>query len=696
MEFSAANGETVENFGTVLGNGAAGIEIAPGSLSNTPVVNGAATDMAAKITGAGGVLLRAAIPVINFGTIGGLAARQAGIGILGGYGVELQAGGSLTSGSAIDHRALIYGYTGVLLQGAVGTVSNFGAIEGLGSTSGEAGVLLVAGGLVDNGTPTSAGASISGYRGVAIGGGDGFVGAVNNYGTITGYGGAGVVLTYGGRVTNGAINERTARIAGAGGIELAATGTVANFGTVEGETEDGVYLQGGGLVTNGGGADRSAEIDGANGFTSTHAAATLQNFGAIQGAYSGAALLAGGRVNNGSLNNATALIEGDNGVKLYGAATLTNFGIIRGDANYGGFGVFLYGGQGVTNGAAGHSGALIQGFTGVYAYAAAPTTVTNFGTIAGLGGTAVELDIATDTLVVEGGCAFIGAVLGGGGTLDLASGDGVISNFGTAALTVSGSMAVTTFQAFGAMMVNNGATFVGAGAVTLAAGQSVIDMGVLSLGGAGTASIVSAGLIEAAGTASLTLAGAVTNTGTIAVNGGTLTVAGAVSGKGVATINSGLLDVISGFSETVTFTGTTGELELGQSQGYAGSISGFSKTGSTSLDLADIGFVSAAEATFSGTSKSGVLTVSDGTHTAHITLMGNYTKATFVASSDGRGGTTVVDPPARIASGQTGSSQAFIAAMASVGNAVAGMSAPAGEAWSVHGLMLGNPRVAAA
>jgi hypothetical protein len=40
------------------------------------------------------------------------------------------------------------------------------------------------------------------------------------------------------------------------------------------------------------------------------------------------------------------------------------------------------------------------------------------------------------------------------------------------------------------------------------------------------------------------------------------------------------------------------------------------------------------------------LHVTDGTHTANIALMGNYMASTFVASSDGRGGTLVVDPPA--------------------------------------------------
>jgi len=92
------------------------------------------------------------------------------------------------------------------------------------------------------------------------------------------------------------------------------------------------------------------------------------------------------------------------------------------------------------------------------------------------------------------------------------------------------------------------------------------------------------------------------------------------------------------FSEDVTFDqdGPTrqglsglGTLRLADSQDYCAAISGFSAKGLTALDLRDIGFVSAGEASFSGTSVEGVLTVSDGAHTARITLIGNFTK-TFV------------------------------------------------------------------
>jgi hypothetical protein len=42
----------------------------------------------------------------------------------------------------------------------------------------------------------------------------------------------------------------------------------------------------------------------------------------------------------------------------------------------------------------------------------------------------------------------------------------------------------------------------------------------------------------------------------------------------------------------------------------------------------------------------GTLKVTDGSHATNIALLGNYLASTFVASSDGYGGTSVVDQPA--------------------------------------------------
>jgi hypothetical protein len=237
----------------------------------------------------------------------------------------------------------------------------------------------------------------------------------------------------------------------------------------------------------------------------------------------------------------------------------------------------------------------------------------------------------------------------------------------------------------------SGAGALGGGQMTLinqAAGVINANKSVALTIDTGAATIVNAGLIEATGAGGLNIQSAVNNTGTLGVDVGALTVNGAVSGTGGATIKGGTLDFASGFTQNVIFKGGAGVLELAQSQSYTGKVTGFSLTGGTSLDLRDVGFVSAGEATFSGTTSSGVLTVSDGIHTAHITLIGNYTGSAFVASSDGKGGTIVVDPPA---AAQVPSTHRFVAAMAGLGVTV-GEAIHTDEPRSAHAPVLARPQ----
>jgi len=108
-------------------------------------------------------------------------------------------------------------------------------------------------------------------------------------------------------------------------------------------------------------------------------------------------------------------------------------------------------------------------------------------------------------------------------------------------------------------------------------------------------------------------------------------------------INAGAtLELGSAYAGTVTFASTTGTLKLDNSASFAGTVAGMS--GQDTLDLADINFSTLQNPTFSGTSTGGVLTVTDGSHTANIALLGNYIASTFTVSSDGHGGTFVVDP----------------------------------------------------
>ena len=65
--------------------------------------------------------------------------------------------------------------------------------------------------------------------------------------------------------------------------------------------------------------------------------------------------------------------------------------------------------------------------------------------------------------------------------------------------------------------------------------------------------------------------------------------------------------------------------------------------------MADIAFGSGTTLGYSGNSSSGTLSVTDGSHTANILLLGQYVAGNFNIASDGTGGTLVTDPPVTVA-----------------------------------------------
>ena len=97
-------------------------------------------------------------------------------------------------------------------------------------------------------------------------------------------------------------------------------------------------------------------------------------------------------------------------------------------------------------------------------------------------------------------------------------------------------------------------------------------------------------------------------------------------------------------SQSVVFAGSTGTLTLDDAQGFTGQISGMS--GADAIDLADISYGADTQVTFLGNAAGGTLTVTDGTESANIALVGDYLSSTWDLSSDGHGGVTVVDPVA--------------------------------------------------
>jgi autotransporter passenger strand-loop-strand repeat protein len=214
--------------------------------------------------------------------------------------------------------------------------------------------------------------------------------------------------------------------------------------------------------------------------------------------------------------------------------------------------------------------------------------------------------------VISGGIASDTMILGGGIQYDA----GTASNTDLAGL---GPFLGGTQVVFGSAVsstVGNGGT------------QSV------AAGGTASATTVSSfGIQYDAGTASDTvLAG-----GTQIVTSG-----GAINGE---TISAGTLELQNGAagSSTITFSGG-GTLQLDGTGAYGFLVAGFAVP--DMFDLSAINFASATKQ-YSGNTSSGTLTVGDGTHSASILLLGNYSLASFNlgAETGGATGTVVTDPP---------------------------------------------------
>ncbi len=108
-----------------------------------------------------------------------------------------------------------------------------------------------------------------------------------------------------------------------------------------------------------------------------------------------------------------------------------------------------------------------------------------------------------------------------------------------------------------------------------------------------------------------------------------------MSGNGTAIIDgSGTVDFAAASSANVVFSaGDGGTLKLEDSFHFSGTISGFN--GADAIDLTDVNSATAAVAYHENAQGTGgVLTVSDGTHAAQLSFLGNYSAANFDIVSD--------------------------------------------------------------
>jgi hypothetical protein len=213
----------------------------------------------------------------------------------------------------------------------------------------------------------------------------------------------------------------------------------------------------------------------------------------------------------------------------------------------------------------------------------------------------------------------------------------------------------------GAGVVGNGLTLNNAAGGVIEASNSLTTLDINAI------SLTNEGVLGSIDGDTLTINVAVTNTGTIESAGGDTQVNAGLSGAGKLVVDGGALTLSTGgaVAEATTFDAAGGTLQLDQATSFTGRVTGFTATGSTTFDLRDIGFNSAGEATFkeNAAKTEGTLTVTDGTNTASFILLGNFSGDTFVASSDGSGGTDVV---AEVTPGPAASPARLVAAMASM------------------------------
>ena len=444
----------------------------------------------------------------------------------------------------------------------------------------------------------------------------------------------------------------------------------------------GIALDGGRIVENDAAATWSAGdiVLGGGDATAPVHAGTLTNAGMLR--ITAAAAIGPAAGGSGVLDNAGLMIvaagAGETGID----AALVNQGVLQvvsgtlalngGGSSPGGlllvnsaamlrFGTPAPGGAGgifrITGGAYAVADTVVDGGTldlsGASAAGLAASLSLDHGGMLALG----RLDAAAGIFQLDGG-----AMLSGSGRFTVSGtaqmGDGLQSGPGTTVLdgqsSIDGAVQLDggrTLENDGTLVWNGESIVLGSGdaAATVHAGSltnvaaAVFDIaadGTIAAPGVGV--VANAGtLIRSGGTGDAVIAAGFSNSGTVAVQSGTLTLGQAVSGSGTFLIEGATLDFagIVGGGEAIQFVGGGGTLAVQAAGVFGAPVSGFA-TGDV-LDFAAVGF--AAHPTFglAAGGGGGTLTVSDGTHSVAVSLLGSFDPGGFVLGGDGHGGVLV-------------------------------------------------------
>ena len=624
---------TVNNAGVFIKSGSAATSTISTLFNNSGTVNvqsgtlslaGGGTDVGATYQGAGTVnfsggtrTLDAASSITTNATFsGGQTTVNGGTGT----GLLTVTGGTATFNGAVTAGALAQSGSGLLNGSGTLTVTGLSTLSGgresgSGTTNAQGGAAL------------STGFSLDGGRTLQLGGTSTATGTnvqINlNGGTDPGSG----TLT----IANGAsFNDQTTSsglsifTVNQGGTDTGATATVNNAG---------VFIKSGSAATS--------------------TISTLFNNSGTMNVQSGTLSLAGGGTDVGATYQGAGTVNFSGGTRTLDAASsiTTNATFSGGQTTVnGGTGTGLLtvtGGTATFNGAV-TAGALAQSGSGLL-NGSGTLTVTGLSTLSG------GRESGSGTTNAQGGAALsTGFSLDGGRTLQLggtstATGTNVQINLnggtdpGSGTLTIANGASFndqTTSSGLSIFTVNQGGTDTGATAAVNNAGVFIKS------GSAATSTISTAfnntGMVDVqAGT--LELAGVLTNTGVLHADGGNIKVDTVISDIGNARIDGSMLEYVAASKEQVAFGAATGgTLKLDASLSFTGTVTGF--RAQETLDLTDINFVNGST---TATYANGTLTVTNGTQTAHITLLGSYQGSTFTAVNDGSSHTkvTVLDPP---------------------------------------------------
>jgi VCBS repeat-containing protein len=209
----------------------------------------------------------------------------------------------------------------------------------------------------------------------------------------------------------------------------------------------------------------------------------------------------------------------------------------------------------------------------------------------------------------------------------------IIANTG-ATLSVSATKTV----ALDGVTVNGG-SITDNGTVHVDTARTLTLNGVTVTGG----NLTNDGTIETAATTSMNGVG-ITNAGTIEATSGVLKVTGSVQGSGSIQVDAGAfleLDATVAATQKIVFNGAgSSEVQLDAST-FGGQIQGMAAT--DEIDLRTIGYGLSTTGTYvsNANNDGGVLTITDGTHSISMTLVGDYRHAHFAGASDGHGGTLI-------------------------------------------------------